>query len=230
MPYWLKEIDRQGPWVTKTRQRGGAVGGGREAASITTQIDMLPNVVGENEKGVLPAAELVKKQVSNPPGNEGFTWGRQPHLICSEYKDKPLDKYYVTEDKKYGKPTMLYVMEHSDRKYAASFNSQDRRFKELDALAKADNQLGPGTYDMPPTIGVKDPKRMTYPFKSATDPRSLKDIKDEAPSTVTDALFARQRARGRRRATRSRRASGSRACASGGRTSEVECVRTIGRP
>ena len=115
---------------------------------------MLPNVVGENEKGVLPAAELVKKQVSNPPGNEGFTWGRQPQHP-PEYKDKPLDKYYVTEDKKYGKPTMLYVMEHSDRKYAASFNSQDRRFKELDALAKADNQLGPGTYDMPPTIGVK---------------------------------------------------------------------------
>lgn len=192
MPYWLKEIDRQGPsFISKTRQRGGAVGGGREAASITTQIDMLPNVVGENEKGVLPAAELVKKQVSNPPGNEGFTWGRQPQHP-PEYKDKPLDKYYVTEDKKYGKPTMLYVMEHSDRKYAASFNSQDRRFKELDALAKADNQLGPGTYDMPPTIGVKDPKRMTYPFKSATDPRSLKDIKDEAPSTVTDALFARQ--------------------------------------
>ena len=160
MPYWLKEIDRQGPsFISKTRQRGGAVGGGREAASITTQIDMLPNVVGENEKGVLPAAELVKKQVSNPPGNEGFTWGRQPQHP-PEYKDKPLDKYYVTEDKKYGKPTMLYVMEHSDRKYAASFNSQDRRFKELDALAKADNQLGPCLLYTSPSPRDKRQSRM----------------------------------------------------------------------
>ena len=174
---------------------------------------------------MLPAAELVKKQVSNPPGNEGFTWGRQPQHF--QYKDKPLDKYYVTEDKKYGKPTMLYVMEHSDRKYAASFNSQDRRFKELDALAKADNQLGPGTYDMPPTIGVKDPKRMTYPFKSATDPRASRTSRTRRRPPSPTAL----RAAGARVDVEGLRVLDARAvpCASGGRTSEVECVRTIGR-
>jgi len=128
--------------------------------------------------------ELIDFQRTVPPGFYSYTWGKQEQRPLDKF-DAKLDKVY---DVDYGtKMTVTTAMEQSSRKYAASFQSADRRFKPKKEI----HSMAPGSYEPGPgAVSIKDAKRPTYPFKSTTDHSSISKVLKEQ-NEPPDAIHCR---------------------------------------
>lgn len=81
-------------------------------------------------------------------------------------------------------------MEHTARKYAGVFKSDDRRFKPKKEI----HDLAPGSYEPPPgAVQIKDKTRPTYQFKSTADYSTfgMKQV-NEPPDMIHSPLMAMQ--------------------------------------
>ena len=176
---WIKDATTpMASFASKTQKM-------KEKPPVTAEVDYL---TGNPDK-------LLDMQRQVPPGFYAYTWGNMEQRPVDK-RDVKLDKVY---DVNYGvKIDMQSQMEQSSRLYAASFNSQDRRFKQK----KESHDMAPGSYDCSKApgynaINIKDPKKPTYPFKSQTDYSSINfktAAKNEPPDAIHTPLFAQQAA------------------------------------
>jgi len=134
--------------------------------------------------------ELIDVQRQVPPGFYSYTWGKQEQRP-TDPSDAKLDKFY-DYDNKLTQLNLHTVMLHHPRKYAASFLSQDRRFKP----PKEIHGLAPGSYDPPPgCVQIKDVNRRTYQFKSTTNISTFgTKAPNEPPDMIHSPLMAMQAA------------------------------------
>ena len=168
-PPWIVEIERgTSAFLSKTEKS-------KLAVPITAELDFLDKP--EQFEMVNPIA----------PGSKGLKWNEGEPKTIYDFYDQPLDRFY---DPDYGvKQTLQKGMVECPRKYAATFNSVDPRFKK----PKEISALGPGSYEQPPSaVQIKEPKRMTYSFKSTTSTSSFKTKSDEAVDSVSSGEAASQ--------------------------------------
>ena len=151
---------------------------GKERPPVTAEIDFLNK------------PELIDYQRQVAPGFHSYTWGKQAQRP-NDPSDAKLDKFYDV-DNKLTQFNLSTVMLHHPRKYAASFLSQDRRFKPQKEI----HGLAPGSYDPPPgCVQIKDANRPTYQFKSTADYSTFGSrAPNEPPDMIHSPLMAMQAA------------------------------------
>lgn len=115
--------------------------------AVTAEVDYVNNPL------------LYARTNSLAPGTGSLPWGTQEQRVEAK-RDKPFDGFIVPDTG--NKMTLGTAMEHSTRVYAATFKSNDNRFRFKDG-----NPLGPGSYDTnAATIKIIDPKRQSSAFKA----------------------------------------------------------------
>jgi len=173
---WMDEPERlTASFASKTK------GGTKSIPPLTAEVDFINK------------PELIDFQRQVAPGFHSYTWGKQaqrPH----DPSDTKLDRFY-DYDSKLTQLNLSTVMEHHPRKYAAVFQSADRRFKK----EKEVHQMAPGSYEPPPgcaDLQLKDANRPTYQFKSTADYSTFgTTAPNEPPDMIHSPLMAMQAAK-----------------------------------
>ena len=134
---------------------------------LTAQLDFLGH------------AGQVSLERAEAPLAHGLRWPDPPEFR-EVYRDHGLDDFG-----EYWHNTFAKDCTESSRRYASSFNSTTKR--DADVVNNSTPQaLGPGAYEVAAaTIQIKEPKRMTYSFKSQTDSSSFgTSVVNEPPDMV----------------------------------------------
>ena len=124
-------------------------------------------------------AGQVSLERAEAPLAHGLRWPDPPEFR-EVYRDHGLDDFG-----EYWHNTFAKDCTESSRRYASSFNSTTKR--DADVVNNSTPQaLGPGAYEVAAaTIQIKEPKRMTYSFKSQTDSSSFgTSVVNEPPDMV----------------------------------------------
>jgi len=172
------------PMAWLNQDRDGTL---RATPPFLDRTDNLKSTTLSSEIGFIDP-ECYKFVQNGAPGSSGVRWSTMPQR--APLQTQVLDKFY---DPNFGKTvTLERQLEKTPRLYAASFNSNDKRFKP----PPEEPDLGPGKYDVVAAcIQIKNPNRETPTFKSKpwykTKPVHAQE-KHEAPDMIRSSALARE--------------------------------------
>jgi len=176
-PRWVYEPRRMGSSFCSKSAKGIV-----NDRTITSDVDFLNK------------PELYATVRECAPGSKTLPWMRvDPARPRTHPASNTPNTPYVAVDVMYDanfppKQTLATGVVESSRKYASSFTSAERRFKE----ATQNTTLGPGQYEMATsTVQIIDPKRASSAFKTVAPP-SIAKAPSEAPDMIHNPLLAQQ--------------------------------------
>ena len=126
-----------------------------------------------------PLTSQLAVQRVEAPGSRGLHWPDPPEPREVQ-RDPGLDTFSDAFTRSMNGDVM-----NSSRKYAASFQSTEKRGQDYTVARPTSPALGPGVYELPlESVRVRDPKRMNYTFKSQTDSSIFGVPAGQPPDTV----------------------------------------------